>query len=292
MPRRLRIQDPDVIFHITNRTQEAKFLFVPDDEFNAIVMRRLRAAVRIFGIELFAAVIMGNHFHLILRAPQMNLSKFMQYFQTNVARDVNKLRKRFDAAVFPRRYNAEPIVDLESLEKMLAYVLLNPVAADLVEFPGQYPGYTSWHQHVGEDQPERHTEEPPPITPPPMWKELTAEELAERWRNLVKPGVTHHAETRTRPVKGAKKVRTTEWWRRPRRPKRSRRRPLCHARNKECWKRYARFSNRVHTRYRDAVLNLRAGIVTQFPYGTIPPGWTECECRSRRRLPPDLRLAA
>jgi hypothetical protein len=37
---------------------------------------------------------------------------------------------------------------------MLAYVLLNPVSAGLVEFPGQYPGYTSWHQHVGEHQPE------------------------------------------------------------------------------------------------------------------------------------------
>jgi hypothetical protein len=70
---------------------------------------------------------------------------------------------------------------------VLAYVLLNPVAAGLVEFPGQYPGYTSWHQHVGEDQPERHIEEPPPITPPPMWKDLTPEELAEKGATWSSP---------------------------------------------------------------------------------------------------------
>lgn len=62
---------------------------------------------------------MGSHFHLILRAPKMNLHKFMQYFQSYFARAVNRLRKRFDASVFPRRYAAEPLLDEDSLlEKM------------------------------------------------------------------------------------------------------------------------------------------------------------------------------
>ena len=293
MPRRLRIQDPEIIFHVTNRTQEAKYLFVPDDEFNAIVMRWLRRAVRIFGIELYAAVIMGNHFHLILRAPKMNLHKFMQYFQSNLARAVNRLRKRFDAAVFPRRYAAEPILDCESLEQKLSYVLLNPVAADLVEFPGDYPGYTSWHQSTGTQLPARHSEEPPPITPPPMWARLTADELADAWRRLLRPGIQRHARARTRPVLGAKRVRETAWYRRPRRPKRSRRRPLCHASTKEAWKRYAEFSNRIHTRYRSAVLAWRRGNVASFPHGTLPPGWRECSSEERRLLPREFRgLAA
>lgn len=291
MPRRNRIQDSDAIYFVTNRTQEAKLLLVPDDAFNAIVMRRLRNAVRIFGIKLYAAVIMGNHFHLILGAPKMNLSEFMRYFQTYLSADVNKLRGRFDATVFPKRFSSEPIVDLESLKRMLCYTMLNPVAANLVEFPGQYPGYTSWHQHVGAPQPTRHTEEPPPITPPPMWGSLSEEELAEEWRALVKPGIIHYAKTRTRPVLGARKVRKMKWWKRPRRPKRSRRRPLCHARDKETWKRYARFCDRVQTQYREAVLNWREGIVTEFPHGTIPPGWSECKL-GPRRFPPDFRLAA
>lgn len=60
MRRRLRIQDPDIIFHVTNRTQEAKYLFVPDDELNAIVMRWLRCAVRIFGIELYVPCVVAS----------------------------------------------------------------------------------------------------------------------------------------------------------------------------------------------------------------------------------------
>lgn len=289
MPRKIRIQDSDAIYHVSNRTQEAKYLFVPDDEFNRVVMRRLRAAARIYEVEIYAAVIMSNHFHLIVRARRMNLSDFMKHFQTNLSKDVNNLRHRYDACVFPRRYSCETIVDLESLEHMLKYVLLNPVAANLVEFPGQHPGYTSWHQNVGEDQPTRHAEAPPVITPPPMWESLSKEELAEAWRDLLRPGIIELAKARKRPVLGARRVRKMKWWKRPRRPKRSFRRPLCHARDKQTWKRFAHFSKKVQAQYRKAMLDWRDGEVTEFPHGTIPPGWNKC-ARNRHRMPPEFRL--
>ena len=291
MPRRIRVFDPQVIYHVSNRTQEAKFLFVPDEEFNAIVIRWLRRAVRAHGVLMYAAVIMGNHFHLIVSAPRNNLSEFMRYFQTNLSREVNVLRNRFDASTFPRRFKAEPIVDEDALKKMLSYVVLNPVAANLVEFPVEYPGYTSWHQHVGEPERGKYDQELPPITPPPMWAELSPEELAEAWRELVRPTIAHHAKIRTRPVKGAKKVRQMDWWRRPRRPKRSPRIPLCHATDLADWKRYADFVNRTQTRYRKAVLAWRRGVVEEFPFGTIPPGWAECVADGSRRLPEEFRLA-
>ncbi len=292
MSHRIRIQDPDVVFHVTNRTQEAKFLFVPDEAFNAIVMRLLRQAVRSHGIELYAAVVMGNHFHLILRAPRMNLGRFMQHFQGRLARAVNKLRKRCDAAVFPRRYSAEPILDAESFDDMLSYVLLNPVAANLVERPGEYPGYTSFHQHVGAPQPKEHTEEPPPITPPPHWKSREPAEIAASWEALLEPGIAEYTRNRRRPVVGAARLRTQRWWKRPRRPKRSARRPRCHARDKQTWKRWVGLANRIQTSYQGAALAWRRGEAKPFPHGTTPPGWCDCECQSRRRIPLEFRLAA
>jgi len=281
-----------MIYHVTNRTQEAKFLFVPDEEFNRIVIRRLRQAVRAYDVLLYAVVIMGNHFHLVVSAPKNNLSEFMRYFQTNLSRDVNVLRKRFHASTFPDRFKAEPILDEDALRDKLSYVLLNPVAANLVEMPGEYPGYTSWHQHVGQPDGGGHDEQLPPITPPPMWADLSPEELAQAWKDLVSPMIAHHARNRTRPVMGAKKVARVKYWRRPRRPKRSFRRPLCHTSSLDTWKRYADIFNHIQTIYRNAVIDWRNGTVSEFPYGTIPPGWAKCVADGCRRLPPEFRLAA
>ena len=188
--RRIRIWDPDAVYHISNRTQEAKYLFVPDDEFNELAHKWLKRAVRIYKVELYAAVMMGNHFHLLVRAPLMNLSKFMQYFQTNLARAVNKLRKRFDAAVFPRRFAAEPVLDEASFDRMLAYVLCNPVAANLVARPEEYPGLTTYPQSVGlrDDGLE--------LTVPPHWQDLDEDDLVDKYAALVKPTVKDCARRR------------------------------------------------------------------------------------------------
>lgn len=168
---------------------------------------------------------------------------------------------------------------------------MNPVAANLVELPGQYPGYISWHQHVGATQPARHAEEPPPIQPPPMWANLGPDELAAKWRALLKEPIARCARERIRPVMGARRVRQVKWYKRPRRPKRSVRRPLCHARDKATWIQFVQMANRIQTRYREAMLAWRRGETASFPFGTLPPGWCNCECEKRRPIPPEFRVA-
>ena len=284
--RRIRIWDPDAVYHISNRTQEAKYLFVPDDEFNEIAHKWLKRAVRIYRIELYAAVVMGNHFHLLVRAPHLNISKFMQYFQTNLARAVNKLRKRYDAAVFPRRFAAEPVLDQPSFDRLLAYVLCNPVAANLVENPEDYPGLTTYPQSIGE------RDDGFELAVPPHWRDVDEEKLAEQYIELVSHTVKECAKRRRHRVAGAEKVKTKKWWRRPKRPKRGRR-AFCHGATKLARKRYTTHANQVQTRYRTCMLAWRRGEAPVFPYGTIPPGWTECVCKARRaRMPADLRIAA
>ena len=139
MARLMRIQDPEFIVHVTNRTEEAKFLMVPDDDFNRIAHPIVCSAVRIFQVHLYALVIMANHLHLLLRARLMNLHLFMAYLTGNLSTQINCLRGRFDATVFPDRFSAEPILDVKSLLEKMAYVLCNPVAANLVARPEDYP---------------------------------------------------------------------------------------------------------------------------------------------------------
>ena len=135
MGRPIRIQDHDLIFHITNRTDQAMFLLVPDDELNEIVHYWMRRAIMLHDAEVYVAVWMSNHPHIVARFPAMNMHRFMCYLQANLAREVNVLRGRYEASVFPNRYSAEPILDRRSLRRMLAYVLCNPVAANLVARP-------------------------------------------------------------------------------------------------------------------------------------------------------------
>lgn len=267
------------------------FLFVPDDQFNAIVMKWLRRAVAIYGIELYAVVIMCNHFHLVLRAPNMNLSEFMRYFSTNLSREVNKLRGRKGELVFYKRFSSEPILDYESLERMLSYVMANPVSANMVSQPGEHPGYTSWHQAVGDSIPVRHTEEPPAITPPPHWAHLSEEDRRAEWNRLLIPRIEKLNKERTGRVMGARRVRKLNWRMKPnQRQKQRRPQPLCHAVHESQTELYKAFLNQQTTMYRTSIARWREGEEVEFPFGTYPPGWSQCDRRMRRRCPPHLRI--
>jgi hypothetical protein len=63
-------------------------------------------------VEVFAVVVMSNHLHLVVRAPGKNLAAFMGYFLARVAQTLNLLLGRV-GPVFPRRYDAQPILDEE-----------------------------------------------------------------------------------------------------------------------------------------------------------------------------------
>jgi REP element-mobilizing transposase RayT len=42
-----------------------------------------------FGCEIFTYVLMGNHYHLLLRTPKANLSRSMQWLGTTYTRRFN-----------------------------------------------------------------------------------------------------------------------------------------------------------------------------------------------------------
>lgn len=286
MGRPIRIQDRDFIFHITNRTEQAMFLFVPDDELNEIAHYWMRRAIMMHDAEVYVAVLMSNHPHIIARFPAMNMHRFMCYLQRNLAREVNVLRGRYEATVFPRRYAAEPILDRASLLRMLGYVLCNPVAANLVARPEQWPGLTTYRQNAGLEEPH-----PLPLTTPPCWRGLAPDDVAAHFVALVEPLVKEHARARRWPVKGATRVKTQKWWKRPTQPKRGGRAYL-HAASKLIRWHGANFLDRVQTRHHIASLARRARIEARFPYGTIAPGDVECSTDEPHRRPARHLLGA
>jgi REP element-mobilizing transposase RayT len=58
-------------------------------------------------VEVFAVVVMGNHLHIVVRAPGKNVAAFTGYFLARVAQTLNLLLGRV-GPVFPRRHDAQP----------------------------------------------------------------------------------------------------------------------------------------------------------------------------------------
>ncbi|MBA2664337.1 MAG: hypothetical protein H0U74_18750 [Bradymonadaceae bacterium] len=138
----LRIQRDDLIYFVTNRCTHEMFLLRPCPVVNAIILGCLARAVAKHGIEMIGFVFMGNHFHLIFRAPGLNMGEFMRDFESWLAGKIKRHLKT-TSTIFSRRYRSVDILDDATAFDKLIYVLANPCASDLVDKPEQYPGLSS-----------------------------------------------------------------------------------------------------------------------------------------------------
>lgn len=277
----IRIEHPQAVYHVTNQTIERQFLLVPDPEFTEMAAALLRRTTRVFGIELYAACIMVNHFHLVVRAPRRNLSRFMQYFTATLARRVNKQRGRQDR-VFTRPYHSEIIADAGALEQVVAYVLANPIRAGAVANAADYPGVNSYRQCVGL---ATHCELD--LTIIPQWASNDEQSVHQRYRDLLAPIV---AEYKGKKVLGAQKCAQLNWRDRPKSLQKSETPPICHASTLSLWHAYAQFRSRVIEAFRRASRLWKKGhLDVKFPSGTHPPGRKPCvQRRDRFSLPPQF----
>ena len=75
MSRPLRIQFPEAVYHVMNRGARRQSTFADDTDYQAF-LDTLAQAHRLWGIEVFAYSLMGNHYHLCLRTPKGNVSMY------------------------------------------------------------------------------------------------------------------------------------------------------------------------------------------------------------------------
>ena len=91
-----------------------------------------------YGFNLYAYVLMTNHYHLLIETPNSNLHNIMQYLNSSYSTYTNTKRRR-SGHLFQGRYKAI-IVDKDSyLAELSRYIHLNPVRAKMVKKPEEYP---------------------------------------------------------------------------------------------------------------------------------------------------------
>ena len=97
---------------------------------------------------LFTALLHAHdeHYHLLIETPNPNMSKLMHYLNGSYTGYINRRRKR-SGHLFQGRYKAI-LVDADSYFLELSrYVHLNPVRANMVSNPEDYP-YSSYSTYI------------------------------------------------------------------------------------------------------------------------------------------------
>jgi REP element-mobilizing transposase RayT len=129
MARPLRIEFPGAVYHVTSRGNERRPI-VRDDQDREMFVQILARVVLKFGLQLYAWVLLDNHWHTFCRTPEPNLSRAMKMLNQLYAEYFNWRYHRV-GHLFQGRYKAF-LVDSDTYFREVArYVVLNPVRAGM-----------------------------------------------------------------------------------------------------------------------------------------------------------------
>ncbi len=93
MARPLRIDQADTFYHVLNRGNERRVIFRDEHDYEGLLDRLGRCSRR-FGLRIFAYVLMGNHYHLLVKTGEANLSAAMQWLQVAYGSWHNRRHRR------------------------------------------------------------------------------------------------------------------------------------------------------------------------------------------------------
>jgi len=131
MARQWRIEYPNAFYHVFSRGNGHQNIFLSDrDRF--VFLNLLKELSERFKIDIYAYVLMENHYHLLIKTPEANLSKAMQWFGTTYTRRFNLLNDR-DGHLFQGRFKSIIVENDTYLLGLSYYIHRNPLRAGLVD---------------------------------------------------------------------------------------------------------------------------------------------------------------
>jgi putative transposase len=134
-------------YHISARCNNKEWFDLPLSEVWIIMENNLFLLHHGFQFQIHSFVLMSNHFHMIARTPNGNLSAGMNYFMRETSRQIAYLSNRINHVYggrFHRTLITCPLYYLHAYK----YVYRNPVEAGIVDDVCAYP-YSTLHGLVG-----------------------------------------------------------------------------------------------------------------------------------------------
>ncbi len=141
---------PNGVYHVTARGNRKQPIFLGDDDFG-VFLALLDTVARRQGWRCEAFCLMTNHYHLVLRTPNADLSRGMHRLNSNYAHWFND-RHGVAGHVFEKRFHSVLVESDWHFLELCRYLALNPVRAGVCVDPGAWP-WSSYNAMLGAPPP-------------------------------------------------------------------------------------------------------------------------------------------
>lgn len=136
MSRPWRIEYEGALYHLLSRGNERSDIFVDERDRHSFLDTIEEMSQR-FEIDVFAYVLMSNHYHLLLRTRRANLKKAMHWFGTTYTQRFNRRHLR-SGHLFQGRYKSIIVQNEAYLLQLSYYIHRNPQRAGTVKRLADY----------------------------------------------------------------------------------------------------------------------------------------------------------
>ena len=133
MARPLRIEYPDAMYHVSNYSLDDQRVF-PSDRYYDQFLQSLADACARLNVEVHAYCLLRNQYHLVIKTPEGNLSRFMRQVDGLYTQNYQKM-KRSEGSLFKGRYKAVLVQAEGYLLPLSRYIHSKVKSSELVRYP-------------------------------------------------------------------------------------------------------------------------------------------------------------
>ncbi len=136
MPRKNRVEKVG-FYHIVNRGVARNSIYLSDEDYLKF-LDIVQDASDYYMFEIYSFSLMSNHYHLLLKTTDKNLSLIMQKINARYSIYFNNKYKRV-GPLWQGRFKSWFVYNEEYLQVLVKYIESNPIKANITHHIGQYP---------------------------------------------------------------------------------------------------------------------------------------------------------
>lgn len=140
MARPLRIEYPDAVYHVSNSGQGKQRVF-PSAKYYEAFLEGLAETCSRLNVEVHAYCLLKDGYHLVVKTPEANLSRFMRQVDGLYTQQYQKM-KGSDGSLFRGRYKAVLVQAEKYLLPLSCFIHTRVRASELSSYP--WSSYTNF----------------------------------------------------------------------------------------------------------------------------------------------------
>ena len=138
MPRKKLIRSSQFPYHITSRSNNREWFYIPLENLWDYCQELLSKGEKLFKVKIYAFVLMSNHYHLCVLTPEANIDQFMRFFNKSLGQRISWESGRINRT-FGAPYKWTLITNEAYFLSVIRYVYQNPLRASICERCENYP---------------------------------------------------------------------------------------------------------------------------------------------------------